>query len=76
MRASVLPLGHSTIIRKSFVISKSHCSPVQWVSNSPPYLFFTVAEILGDVVNTQFDVGRVILYRTPFLLVLSTIFHE
>ena len=41
--------------RKSFVIFKPHCSPIQWVYHSPPCLFFAVVGILGDVANTQLD---------------------
>lgn len=36
-------------------VFKSPCSPVQWVSHSPPCLFMAVVGILGYAANTQLD---------------------
>ena len=48
---SVIPLGHSMVMKKFFVFFKPDCSPAQWVSYHPPYLFCPVVERTGHVVN-------------------------
>ena len=54
-RLEPLALGHSVIIRKSPVLFKCHCSPVQWASYSPLYLSCTLVWMTGDAVRTQGD---------------------
>ena len=54
-RLEPLALGHSVIVRKSSVLFKCHCSPVQWASYSPLYLSCTLVWMTRDAVHTQGD---------------------